>query len=64
METTQSPSMAVIGLGFIGLPLSLSYAMHGAKVIGLDVFHRSVEDINQGITHHMETYEGRRFAIF
>lgn len=59
METTQSPSLAVIGLGFIGLPLSLSYAMHGAKVIGLDVLPSLVEDINQGITHHMETYEGR-----
>lgn len=51
--------VAVIGLGFIGLPLSLSYAMHGAKVIGIDVLPGLLSDINNGITHHMESYEGR-----
>lgn len=57
-QQLQQP-IAVIGLGFIGLPLALSYAMHGAKVIGLDVLPGLIEDINNGITHHMESYEGR-----
>jgi UDP-N-acetyl-D-mannosaminuronic acid dehydrogenase len=58
MEHKQ-PHIAVIGLGFIGLPLSLSYAMHGARVIGLDVLPGLIEDINHGVTHHIESYEGR-----
>jgi len=53
------PHIAVIGLGFIGLPLSLSYAMHGARVIGLDVLPGLIQDINSGVTHHLESYEGR-----
>ncbi|GFR39436.1 NDP-sugar dehydrogenase [Insulibacter thermoxylanivorax] len=55
----QQRTLAVLGLGFIGLPLSLSYAMHGAKVIGIDVLPGLIEDINNGITHHMESYQGR-----
>src|SRR5690606_30281180 len=49
-------------LGFIGLPLSLSYAMHGANVVGLDVLPRLVEDINNGISHHLEYYEGKALS--
>ncbi len=55
-------SVAVIGLGFIGLPLSLSYAMHGAKVIGLDVLPSLINDINQGKSHHLEDYQGKSIA--
>jgi UDP-N-acetyl-D-mannosaminuronic acid dehydrogenase len=52
-------NIAVIGLGFIGLPLALSYAMKGAKVIGLDVLPRLVEETNAGKSHHLEYYEGK-----
>ena len=59
MEQEQKLSVAVIGLGFIGLPLSLSYAMHGARVIGVDVLPGLVEEINAGKSHHMESYQGK-----
>lgn len=62
MSTTAPLSVAVIGLGFIGLPLSLSYAMHGAKVVGLDVLSKLVEEINQGRSHHQEYYEGKSIS--
>lgn len=62
MNQTKEMSVAVIGLGFIGLPLSLSYAMHGARVVGLDVLPSLVEDINQGITHHLEYYQGKSIS--
>lgn len=52
-------NMSVIGLGFIGLPLSLSYAMKGAKVIGLDVLDSLIEEINQGNSYHLEYYKGK-----
>jgi len=54
--------LGVIGLGFIGLPLSLSYAMKGAKVIGIDVLESLVESINQGKSHHLEYYQGKSLA--
>ena len=57
-----SLSIAVIGLGFIGLPLSLCYAMRGAKVIGVDVQPKLVEEINKGISHHQEYHEGKSLS--
>jgi UDP-N-acetyl-D-mannosaminuronic acid dehydrogenase len=57
-----TPQIAVIGLGFIGLPLSLSYAMHGAYVVGLDVLPALIDDINQGNSHHLEYYQGKSIS--
>ncbi|XIH11251.1 nucleotide sugar dehydrogenase (plasmid) [Priestia aryabhattai] len=48
--------VSVIGLGFIGLPLSLSFSMNNAKVYGVDVNKGLVKEINQGHTHHKESY--------
>lgn len=56
METNR---ITVIGLGFVGLPLSLSFAMKGQAVTGLDVNEALVKDLNQGITHCMEEYRGK-----
>lgn len=38
-------SVAVIGLGYVGLPLSVEFAAAGHKVIGLDVDERKVQSI-------------------
>ncbi|WCK53738.1 nucleotide sugar dehydrogenase [Aneurinibacillus sp. Ricciae_BoGa-3] len=59
---TKSLNIAVIGLGFIGLPLSLSYARKGANVVGIDVSEPLIRDINQGISHHLEYFEGKSLA--
>lgn len=59
---TQYPKIAVIGLGFIGLPLSLSYAMKGANVIGIDVLEDHVSEINAGNSHHQEYYKGKSLS--
>lgn len=58
----RSIQIAVIGLGFIGLPLCLSYARKGARVVGLDVSEALVEEINQGVSHHLEYYQGQTLA--
>lgn len=52
-------NVAVIGIGFIGLPLSLSYAMKGANVVGLDVSEALIQDINNGDSHHLEYDQGK-----
>lgn len=51
--------ITVIGLGFVGLPLSLSFAMKGHQVTGLDINEDLVADLNQGKTNCMEQYHGR-----
>ncbi|NLV16831.1 MAG: nucleotide sugar dehydrogenase [Syntrophomonadaceae bacterium] len=51
--------VAVFGLGFVGLPLALSFAMRDCQVIGIDVDPSLVEDLNNGITHHLESYQSR-----
>jgi UDP-N-acetyl-D-glucosamine dehydrogenase len=40
--------ISVIGLGYVGLPLSLQFARSGVKVLGLDLDPQKVESINTG----------------
>ncbi|MFE1083466.1 UDP-N-acetyl-D-mannosamine dehydrogenase [Brevibacterium sediminis] len=42
------PSVAVIGLGYIGLPTAAVLASSGANVVGVDINQKAVELINQG----------------
>jgi UDP-N-acetyl-D-glucosamine dehydrogenase len=39
---------AVIGLGYVGLPLSLQFARSGVTVLGLDIDANKVDALNQG----------------
>lgn len=43
-----SPVVAVIGLGYIGLPTAAILATHGAEVIGVDVSQATVDAVNRG----------------
>ena len=40
--------IAIVGLGYVGLPLSLQFARCGAKVVGLDIDQTKVEALNSG----------------
>jgi UDP-N-acetyl-D-glucosamine dehydrogenase len=40
--------IAVIGLGYVGLPLSLQFARSGVQVLGLDIDQTKVDALNQG----------------
>ena len=44
-------TVAVVGLGKIGLPLALQYIQHGRQVIGCDSNPQVVKDINAGRCH-------------
>ena len=44
-------TIAVIGLGYIGLPTASLFATHGHKVLGVDIDERIVETINRGEIH-------------
>lgn len=47
-------SVAVIGLGYIGLPTGATFASRGMKVIGVDVNKHAVDTINRGEIHIIE----------
>ena len=40
--------IAIIGLGYVGLPLSLQFARSGVMVLGLDIDLKKIEAINAG----------------
>ncbi|SMX95146.1 UDP-N-acetyl-D-mannosamine dehydrogenase [Brevibacterium linens] len=46
--TSQRPSVAVIGLGYIGLPTAAVLASSGAEVVGVDINADAVATINAG----------------
>ena len=46
--------VAVIGLGYIGLPTAAVLASRGIEVVGVDVTERAVETINRGEVHIVE----------
>ncbi len=52
-------NIAVFGLGFVGLPLSLTYAMFGTRVYGVDVNKKYVEKLKNSETHVLESYKGK-----
>lgn len=70
MDKPLQPKIAVVGLGYVGLPLSLQFARSGVSVIGLDIDPDKVDALNQGQSYikHVpaetiaEHVEARRFA--
>src|SRR5215510_12080157 len=50
-------TVAVVGLGYVGLPLATSLAKH-VKVVGFDINVRRVEELQKGIDRTGETLGG------
>lgn len=49
----EQKKIAVIGQGYVGLPLALEFAQH-YPVIGFDIDKKRVEELNQGKDHTLE----------
>ncbi|GAB3526635.1 UDP-N-acetyl-D-mannosamine dehydrogenase [Arthrobacter monumenti] len=47
-DETLPDRIAVIGLGYIGLPTATIFATHGLEVIGVDVKQSTVDSVNRG----------------
>jgi len=49
--------IAIIGLGYVGLPLSIQFAQSGVTVLGIDIDARKVESLNDGQSYirHIES---------
>ena len=56
-EQARPMTVAVVGLGKIGLPLAVQYAQHGCRVIGCDSNERVVAAIHAGQSHVQEEAE-------
>ena len=54
-----SPIIAVVGLGYVGLPLAIQFARSNVNVIGLDVDKTKVDLINKGQSYikHIQSAE-------
>ncbi len=52
----QNP-IAIVGLGYVGLPLSLQFCRKGNHVVGLDIDQAKVEKLNRGesFIHHISS---------
>lgn len=59
-------SLAIVGLGYVGLPLSLQFARSGCRVLGLDIDQKKADAINAGRSYikHItaEAVAGQRAA--
>jgi UDP-N-acetyl-D-galactosamine dehydrogenase len=52
---------AVIGLGYVGLPVAVAFARSGAAVVGFDIDHKRVEELRTGVDRTREV-EGTDLA--
>jgi UDP-N-acetyl-D-glucosamine dehydrogenase len=48
MDKLLQPKIAIIGLGYVGLPLALQFARSGVNVLGLDIDADKVDALNNG----------------
>jgi len=55
-NSTISPAIAIIGLGYVGLPLALAFAKK-YTVIGFDINEQRVSDLENGSDHTLECTE-------
>jgi len=56
-------TVAVIGLGYVGLPLATSFAEVGFTVVGFDVSNRVVDGLNSGRSHIDDVPDARIAAL-
>jgi len=55
--------VAVIGLGYVGLPLAVAFAEKGFPVVGIDVDARKVDALNRGESYVQDVPSARLAAI-
>jgi UDP-N-acetyl-D-glucosamine dehydrogenase len=48
MHKSPHAKVAIVGLGYVGLPLSLQFARSGVQVLGLDIDSAKVDALNRG----------------
>lgn len=59
----RSATVAVLGLGYVGLPLALEFAEAGFRVLGVDVDAHKVDMLNQGTSYIEDIPDDRLQAV-
>ena len=49
----RSAEVAILGLGYVGLPLAVVFAEAGFHVVGIDLDQRKVDTIRRGESHRL-----------
>jgi UDP-N-acetyl-D-glucosamine dehydrogenase len=57
----ETPTVGIVGLGYVGLPMALQFARQGCRVIGLDIDARKTAAINAG-TSYIKTIASEAIA--
>ena len=52
--TAHGRKIAVIGLGYVGLPVAVAFARSGAPVIGFDIDRKRIAELRAGIDRTRE----------
>ena len=60
---SRDATVAVVGAGYVGLPLALAFAEGGLRVVGLDLNHVTVESLNAGTSHIPDVSDARLSAM-
>ena len=58
----RSGRIAVVGLGYVGLPLAVAFAEKGFRVVGIDADQRKVDALNSGKSY-VEDISSERLAL-
>ena len=59
--TSREATIGIVGLGYVGLPLSLRFAEAGYRVIGFDIDPKKIELLNRGETYIVQ-FAGERIV--
>ena len=46
--------VAVVGMGYVGLPLALEYALRGIETLGFDVDKKKISELNKGNNYNQD----------
>ncbi|GAA4802391.1 nucleotide sugar dehydrogenase [Litoribaculum gwangyangense] len=49
--------IAIIGLGYVGLPLAVEFGKNNFNVIGFDINEKRISELNKGLDHTLEVSE-------
>jgi len=55
---TKKGTVAVIGMGYVGLPLGIAFARAGLSVIGIDINPRKISALQRGVTEVEDVQKG------
>lgn len=61
-QQTKKDTVAVIGLGYVGLPLAITVEQHGYNVIGFDIDEKKLQHLHKREADYLTDEESRIFA--